>query len=177
MVNEQASLFLIFSLNGVIIGILFDIFRILRKSFKTRDILTYLEDIIFWILTGIIILYSMCRFCDGELRFFMILGIIMGLIIYILTISKYVMKVSLFVVGIIKKSIFILIKILSYPFKIIIDFIKKVIYKPIAIICINIRKNIYNNGKKIYNDILQKNTKKCKKKRGFFIKKEKYNNI
>ena len=39
--NNQAYLFLIFSLNGFIIGVLFDFFRILRKSFKTKDIITY----------------------------------------------------------------------------------------------------------------------------------------
>ena len=58
MVINQASLFLIFVINGIIIGLVFDIFRILRKSFKTSDIITTIEDILFWIITGIIILYS-----------------------------------------------------------------------------------------------------------------------
>ena len=43
-------------MNGVIIGILFDFFRILRKSFKTPDFVTYIEDVIFWILTGLLTL-------------------------------------------------------------------------------------------------------------------------
>ena len=45
--QNQAFTFIIFILNGFIIGILFDIFRILRKSFKTPDSITYIEDIIF----------------------------------------------------------------------------------------------------------------------------------
>ena len=90
MAGNQANLFVIFSLVGIIIGLLFDIFRVLRKVFKTKDILTYIEDILFWILTGIIIIYSMYRFCDGELRFFMMVGIMFGSIIYILSISKYI---------------------------------------------------------------------------------------
>ena len=53
MISNQANLFLIFTINGVIIGLLFDFFRILRRSFKTKDIITYIEDIIFWILTRI----------------------------------------------------------------------------------------------------------------------------
>ena len=44
MVANQANLFLIFTINGILIGLLFDIFRILRKSFKTPDIITYIED-------------------------------------------------------------------------------------------------------------------------------------
>lgn len=51
MINNQAQLFLIFTINGIIIGLLFDFFRILRKSFNTVDIVTYIEDILFWILT------------------------------------------------------------------------------------------------------------------------------
>ena len=58
MITNQAYLFLIFVINGLLIGLLFDFFRILRLSFKTRDFVTYIEDIIFWIITGIIVLYS-----------------------------------------------------------------------------------------------------------------------
>ena len=56
MILNQAYIFLIFVINGFLIGILFDIFRILRKSFKTKDIITYIEDILFWILTGLLLL-------------------------------------------------------------------------------------------------------------------------
>ena len=69
MVTNQAYLFCIFIINGIIIGILFDFFRILRKTFKTSDLITYIEDSLFWILTGIIILYSIFVFNNGEIRF------------------------------------------------------------------------------------------------------------
>ena len=45
LTENQAYLFLIYCLCGIIIGIFFDIFRILRKSFKTNDFVTYIEDI------------------------------------------------------------------------------------------------------------------------------------
>lgn len=51
MINNQAYLFLIFTINGILIGLLFDFFRILRRSFNTKDIITYIQDIVFWILT------------------------------------------------------------------------------------------------------------------------------
>ena len=34
--NNQAYTFIIFIINGIIIGFLFDCFRIIRKSFKTE---------------------------------------------------------------------------------------------------------------------------------------------
>ena len=65
---SQLFCLLMFTITGIAIGILFDIFRILRKSFKTADIITYLQDILFWILSGLIVLFSIYRFNNGEIR-------------------------------------------------------------------------------------------------------------
>ncbi len=65
--QNQAYAFIVFILNGFLIGLLFDIFRIFRKSFKTPDFITYLEDFIFWIITGLLLLYSIFKFNNGEL--------------------------------------------------------------------------------------------------------------
>ena len=62
MVTNQAYLFLIFTINGIIIGLLFDFFRISRKVFNTKDVVTYIEDVLFWILSGAIVLYSIFVF-------------------------------------------------------------------------------------------------------------------
>ena len=45
--TNQLYVFTIFVLTGIVTGVLFDIFRIFRKSFKTPDWLTYFEDIVF----------------------------------------------------------------------------------------------------------------------------------
>ena len=158
MVGNQAYIFMAFSIVGVTIGILFDFFRIIRKTIKTNDFFTYIEDILFWIITGIIIIFSMYYFCDGELRFFMVIGIILGTIMYLLTISRYVIIISLFFLNIIKK-------IIINPIYAIIRFFKKKILRHIFIICINFRKNFIR--------IL----KKYKKNRGILKKREKYNSI
>ena len=102
MVNNQTFLFIIFTLIGILIGVIFDFFRILRKSFTTKDFVTYIEDVCFWIITEIIVLYSIYIFCNGELRFFIILGIFMGLAIYMFTISKYIIKFSVIFLKILK---------------------------------------------------------------------------
>lgn len=143
MVQNQTYLFLVFSLTGVIIGILFDFFRILRKSFKTSDIITYLEDIIFWILTGFIVLYNIWYFNNGEIRLFMILGIIMGAIIYMLTLSNIIIKIFYEIINILKKIILKIIKILELPFK------------PIVLIC----KKIYVIIRKIIGKFVKKRKK------------------
>ena len=63
---NQAQLFYIFSLTGILLGLLFDIFRILRKSFKTSDWVTYIEDSLFLILAGLLLFYTIYKFNNGE---------------------------------------------------------------------------------------------------------------
>lgn len=129
MVQNQTYLFLVFSLTGVAIGILFDFFRILRKSFKTSDIITYLEDIVFWVSTGILILYNIWYFNNGEIRLFMFLGIIMGTMIYMLTLSNIIIKVFYTIIKFLKKIIIIPFKPIFFTIRKIYVIIKNVIAK------------------------------------------------
>jgi len=119
MAQNQAYLFLVFSLTGVVIGILFDIFRIFRKTIKTHNILTYIEDILFWILTGLLVLYNIWYFNDGEIRIYMFLGIILGTLIYMSTLSK-------FVILIFSTILELIIKILKIPLKTILLVFRKI---------------------------------------------------
>ena len=82
MISNQAQLFFVFIINGIIIGILFDFFRILRKSFKTKDLVTYIEDFIFWLLTGSSILFTLFKFNNGEIRLYMFFAVAIGIIFY-----------------------------------------------------------------------------------------------
>lgn len=149
--NNQAYLFMIFIINGVLIGFLFDVFRILRKTFKTKDIITYIEDISFWILTGLLTLYFIFYYNNGEIRFYIFLGIILGILIYILTISKYIIKFSVTIINFIKDIINRIIKFVFYPLKVIINFLRKLLFRPISFICINIRKNFTKSSSLLSN--------------------------
>ena len=160
MVTNQAYLFLIFISNGVIIGILFDFFRILRKSFKTSDIITYIEDLLFWILTGFTILYFIFTFNNGEIRLFMFLAIGIGIIAYILLFSSYVIKINVTIIKFLKNIIIRTFSFISIPFKFIYKIIKKVFFKPISFVIINIRKNSTNLSKKLIK--ISNNNKKLK---------------
>ena len=109
----QLYTFFNFILTGVIIGILFDIFRILRKSFKTLDIITYIQDFIFLILTGIIMLYSIFTFNNGEIRGYVIIGVFLGIMIYILLLSKYFITIMVKFINLIKKVVYYPLHLLS----------------------------------------------------------------
>lgn len=85
---KELNTLLAFFIIGILIGIIFDIFRVLRKTFKTANIITYIEDFLFWILTGLLVIYGCINIASGEVRLYMILMIIIGIIIYFMIISK-----------------------------------------------------------------------------------------
>lgn len=155
MINNQAELFLVFIINGIIIGILFDFFRILRKSFKTSDFTTYIEDILFWILTGFSILFTLFKFNNGEIRLYMFFAIVIGVLLYMLIFSSYIIKINVSIIVFFKK---IIKKILFYVFiliKCLLKAVKKIVFNPISFIFINIRS--------LYTNLFKFNTKNVNK--------------
>ena len=133
MILNQGYIFIIFILNGIFIGILFDIFRILRRTIKTSDFFTYIEDLIFLTVSAATIIYSMFRWNSGEIRGYIFLGIILGLLIYTLNFSKIIIKFSVSIINKIKE---ICINIFLVIFKLV----KKIFIKPVTFIIINLKK-------------------------------------
>lgn len=85
---------------------MFDFFRILRKCFKVLNTLTYVQDFIFWIITGFLLLYSIFTFNNGELRGYIFIAILLGIILYALLLSKYFTKAMTYVFNFFNKIIF-----------------------------------------------------------------------
>lgn len=144
MINNQAQLFLVFIINGIIIGILFDFFRILRKSFKTNDITTYIEDFLFWILTGFSILFTLFKFNNGEIRLYMFFAIAIGILLYMLIFSSYIIKINVSIIVFLKKIVKKILYYVFMPILFLLKVLKKIVFKPISFIFINIR-SLYSN--------------------------------
>ena len=111
---NQIYCFIIFIVVGIIISILFDIFRILRKVFKTPDFITYIEDIIFGVFSGIIIIYSIFIFNNGEIRLYLFLGILLGILSYLCTLSKLFIKFGDKILTFFKKILLFPINLTNY---------------------------------------------------------------
>ena len=125
---------IIFAMTGIVIGVLFDIFRVIRKSFKTPDFVTYIEDIIFWILAGIILLFTIFTFNNGEIRVYIFIGLILGLCLYILTLSKHFIKINVTMLQFVKK-------ILYTPILAVLKFITKFIINPTTYLIEKLKEN------------------------------------
>lgn len=149
---NQGHLFLIFTINGIFIGIIFDCFRILRKGFKTCNLVTNIEDILFWIISGFSTIYTMVNFSNGTLRLFMIMGLLIGFTTYILTCSKYICKYSIAIIIFLKKICKFIWNLFISPFKVIYKAIVN-LSKKIVFSTKNIKKS---NESSLYNKKMKK---------------------
>lgn len=146
MINNEFSIFLAFILIGIIISFLFDFFRILRRVYQTPDFITIIQDIAFWIISGIILLSGIFILNEGKIRAYLFIGILAGILFYIITLSKTIIKIGTNILTILNK---ILIKPIVSIFHIILAIIIKSI------------KSIKNRIKNIKFDFIPK--KKMKK--------------
>lgn len=152
----QLYSFFTYLISGMIIGIFFDVFRILRKSFQTPDIVTYIEDILFWLFTGVFLILVLFKFGDGQLRFYNIVGLFIGIIIYMLSISKFFIKINVTIIKFIKNIIYKIVKVILYPIKFIFKIIRKM-FIPFTFFVINMKKIVSNCKKKMIKKVKFKN--------------------
>lgn len=109
MLVEQVYTFLWSILTGVILGVLFDIFRASR--FKgIKDIWVYIQDIIFWLISALIIIASTFLINEGELRGYMLIGYLLGAGFYMLLFSKFILYILRFIFENIRNGCHFLIK-------------------------------------------------------------------
>ncbi|NJD01056.1 MAG: spore cortex biosynthesis protein YabQ [Ruminiclostridium sp.] len=119
-VSSQAYVFLCSVAGGVVIALVYDIFRIMRKVIKTGSLFTYVEDLLFWILVAVVMFATVYYSNEGELRSYIFLGTLLGVVLYALLLSKAIMNSSLFIIRIVKGVLRFLWMVLSFPIRVII---------------------------------------------------------
>ncbi len=114
-VASQSNLLLFSMLAGVLTGMLFDLYRVLRGFENPNKILTFIEDTLFWILTSIIVFIFLLKTNYAYMREYVYITIALGILIYISVLSKSFIKVEYKVIGIIIKFTRIIFNYVFYP--------------------------------------------------------------
>jgi len=94
-ISEQALIFLYMVLCGGICGVIFDLFRIIRKLFTPGAFIVFIFDIAFYALSAAGFFCFALLFNSGELRAFEFIGLAIGLTLYFLTLSYIIRKIIL----------------------------------------------------------------------------------
>ncbi len=131
--TNQAYVFFITVLIGLLVGLIYDFFRLQRKLFTHSNTLVYIEDFLFWVISIFMCFYILLHKNNLELRFFLFVGMCIGISLYFSLLSNVVLRISIFILNFILKP-------LAFIFKILRPFFSK----------INIKKNKAISREKIF---------------------------
>ena len=139
--TEETTIFLVFVAVGMLFSFIFDFFRALRKVKKLKNRTIYIQDIIYFLIIGTILLVVTINYMNTELRVYLILATILGVVIYISTVGNFVMN--------------LIVKLIKFSGKMV-DFI----FLPVTLFTCIFEKQI---------SILKKYVIKCCKKMKYMI--------
>jgi len=75
---------------GIVVGVVFDFYRVLRGQTKPKKLITNIFDLLFAVMVTIIIFIALIYSNGGVIRVYVFLGIILGQIIYYWLFSRYI---------------------------------------------------------------------------------------
>ena len=77
-IEQELSVFLSALFTGNLICLVYSAFRVLRRIVKHSLLWISIEDSIFWIGSGIYLFAEIFRTCAGSIRWYFVLGVILG---------------------------------------------------------------------------------------------------
>ena len=108
---------------GIELAIVYDAISIFRILLKHKNIFVYLEDFFYWMFCAFFVFEHLFEIGNGHMRWYMALGVGIGMLAYKLSLSKWVIKGVSFVLG---KVMWVLGKIISFVTKPIRFLVRKI---------------------------------------------------
>ena len=90
---------------GILIGILFDINRSLKNNFKFINKVSFIFDVLFWIIITFVIFVVVNATSKFQLRYYHFIALLVGFVLYYNTISKFILRFNNLLISFIKSSI------------------------------------------------------------------------
>lgn len=152
-VNTQTIIFLQAILMGAVFGAVYDLFRIFRIAVPLPAGVIVAEDVIYFAFCGFMSFFLAMTVNFGQVRFFILLGELLGFLLYYLTLGVLVMKCAQQIIAFIRWIFQVLWKLILRPVGTIayVDWQKG-------------RKNFWKTGKK-REKAVQKNRKHLQTRR------------
>ena len=160
-VNAQTIQFFACAVSGGAIGVLYNLFAAIRRGFSFGRVATFFVDFIFWIAGTVVFFCILNVSCSGEITWYGLLGAILGLVLYLTSVSRIVYPVLLNLVKLIKKLLLFCIKIFIMPFYKMFKALSK-LFKPV--------KKLAQNKRKKASNFVKNNVEKIKRL-GILLKK------
>ncbi|MEE1314801.1 MAG: spore cortex biosynthesis protein YabQ [Faecalimonas sp.] len=91
-IGQEAAIFLSACLNGILLCLVYTVIRMFRRLIRHSLFWISVEDLFFWIGSGIYLFLEMYRTCDGNIRWYFVLGVLIGAVLSIQLVEKFLKK-------------------------------------------------------------------------------------
>ncbi|QUH25071.1 spore cortex biosynthesis protein YabQ [Serpentinicella alkaliphila] len=116
--SQEAYILLASVYGGILIGFIYDLYKIVRLIFNPKKIATLLQDLIFWVIISLVAFYVLIISNDGIIRFYNFLGFILGAFMYYHILSALVTRTIIYIVQLTRRFILDLWQLIKYPFRV-----------------------------------------------------------
>lgn len=177
---SQEIIFMTSFFGGVLLGLLWDLYRLFRYYIRVGRLGTAIGDIVYWIISLYFGLNIIIYISWGTIRLYILIGFMLGALIYFSLISSILLGFMIFILDLIILSIKKLYLIIIFPIKFFIKRLK-ILLQPYKIKLVTSYRNkkreikFYVNEAKIKQEINKK--KKQKKKKLERLIKEQRRNV
>lgn len=124
-ISHQLKLVIFSFLSGVLTGMLFDVYRIIRGFEGTNKILTFIEDMLFWIFSSVVVFIFLLFTNYAYIGFYVYLLIALGIYIYLKLFSKAILSIECKMIKTMGEILRISKNILLFPIDVLLYTIKR----------------------------------------------------
>ncbi|MBR6688513.1 MAG: spore cortex biosynthesis protein YabQ [Clostridia bacterium] len=98
-IQEETRNFLFFVVIGTIFSVIFDFFRAVRKVKKPKNNIVTIQDVIYFVLIGVILVLAIVNIKDEVFRLYLMLAIVLGIIMYSLIIENRIRDIFVILIN------------------------------------------------------------------------------
>ncbi|MDD2573088.1 MAG: spore cortex biosynthesis protein YabQ [Bacillota bacterium] len=118
-VTDQIIILLASVYGGLLLGLIFDLYRFVRDILRFGRAITIIGDIIFWALGLILILSVVYNSSSGMVRVYQLLGFAMGMVVYFKLLSRAARGLLYALVYCVRGFVYSIIKLISGPVRLL----------------------------------------------------------
>ena len=124
-IGLELSFFFHAILTGVLLLLLYDGIRIFRRVCRHKVFFVNMEDFLYWIASSIIIFVVLVKENNGIIRWFFVLGMFIGMLIYHFSVSHYFVTSISFLIKKTLHLVSVVLGVVLKPIRLVVNFLAK----------------------------------------------------
>lgn len=111
--HTQITTLLMMFLSGQVLGVVFDMYRVISSQLKFHRLLIPMFDLLYWVASTWFVFTMLFMSNQGEVRFYIFLALASGAAVYYFLFSLSVQKLTMWLIGFVSNIIRILFRVLQ----------------------------------------------------------------